>query len=361
MATFKIELPVDTRNIRFWPVAHDPRQGLLETGRQCIEFQLCKKQFALGPHKFEQFWMAKPTLDPSMKRRASNYQGIVAAYWALCWETDAVLDDGAQQTYTLANLLPYIRAKSCRKIFCDANSALERPEGDATLVRRRQSQIEKLELLLMSSRSQRINIIEFRDHTAEFVGPPFADQFTDDVRLAYRSMSSELLGRTQWAMERLGDDGLKVAEQIWNKWMRDIGRRRGGSTEKKALDILSVEIRASFWRAYSAVWCRLIDELTALNRLNESARLFHAFWHLAHRCEAMWPGVYFHAFRGCPPALHPAMATFIQTHTGKELLGAWLSRPDNQPRLQQLLHGLLTAVLYYSGRISETALLRRQV
>jgi hypothetical protein len=282
-------------------------------------------------------------------------------YWALCWETDAVLDDGAVQTYIQATLLPQIRAKGCRKIFCDANSVVPRPDGGADVTRRHQWQIKELNDLLAASREEYMDIVEFRDRTADAVGPPLPEHRTSEVQRAYDDMCEELLGRTQRAMERWGEDGLKIAEQTWKKWVNGIGRRRGGSAEKTALDTLSVEIRAAFWPAYSAVWCRLIDQLVAYGKLNQSGRLFHALWHLAHRCESNRDDAYFHEFRGCPPALHPAMAVFIQTHAGSELVGNWLSCPYSDQRLWRLLHGLYVAVEFYANQISETAILRRRV
>ncbi|MCA9118303.1 MAG: hypothetical protein KDA79_24735, partial [Planctomycetaceae bacterium] len=152
------------------------------------------------------------------------------------------------------------------------------------------------------------------------------------------------------------------------------GRRGGNSDQKRILDILSYEARAAVHRCYSAVWVGIIDTLSECDGWSAEADRFHKLWHL----DQCWQGddegrSNFHLFHGHIFGLHPACADFVETPTGRQLIGEWLASghdpscgqavgiPDSAaPQFERLLGGILIAVMAYASRHQDTAENRRR-
>ena len=88
---------------------------------------------------------------------------------------------------------------------------------------------------------------------------------------------------------------------------------------------------------------------------------FLRFWHLDHISEAEQDvPACFHLFHGHVFGLHPIGADLIRTHTGRDLIGAWLTRPDDPEAFGRLLHSIYLAAFVYYLRRETTADDRRQ-
>jgi hypothetical protein len=135
------------------------------------------------------------------------------------------------------------------------------------------------------------------------------------------------------------------------RWKKLIGRRQGNAGGKTILDILSYESRAALHRCYSAVWAELLPQLTYKYRLSAESRAFLRLWNCEQRFEI--GGDLQSLFHGHVFALHPAAAAFIQSRTGKELVGEAIQDTANGPAYERLLHGLYIAVYQYVNRAEE--------
>lgn len=303
-------------------------------------FHLYRKQAAMGEVAVDQLWMDTGTLYGQRQRPASNQESIINCWWAMCMEHATVFEDDVQESYILAKLLPFARSNGSRRVFVDS---IPERRGNRRAVGQ---SIATLETRLAASCDDEMDTVEFRDQTAELLGPPL---YPEEVQIRYREREAELLGEGREALEREGESGLNVAIERWQGRMNGIGRHRGHELEKQILGIFSYECRAALHRCYSAVWSELIPHLARKYALSEQSVRFHQLWHLEKSTPSNVSEItYFHLFHGHIFALHPACARFIQTRTGSALVGQWLTDPGSEAAFGRLLHGIYVACYQYA-------------
>ena len=210
-----------------------------------------------------------------------------------------------------------------------------------------------------ASRNQSLTLVEFKEKTADVLGPPILDEA---VKNRYVEFTQEWLGEARAALSEGGVDGFDVAVQIWKKAVKIWGRRGGITLEKKrVLDVVSYECRAALHRCYSAAWWDLLPHLATKYQLDLHSRDFLHFWHLDHIREAEQNvPAFFHLFHGHTFALHPVGADLIRTPTGRDMIGAWLAGPDHREAVGRLLHAIYIAAHAYALRRADTADERRK-
>jgi hypothetical protein len=286
------------------------------------------------------------------RRPAPNLQAITDYFWALCQKYGTADVPEVQESYILAQLLPFARSNAGRRVFADGHLRAPERFGDS-----RAKMEEELEGLLRSSCKNRMAMVNFKNRTADVLGPPIVN---DEIRQSYLELANDFLADSRAALVRNGDKGVQAAIDHWQQITRQVGRRAGHATEKQVLNILSYECRAAFHRCYSAVWTDLIPRLTLIHELSPASQHFLHFWHLDHCSEsAEGPHALFHLFHGHIFALHPVGAALMQTSTGRKLLGAWLQDPESELAFGQLLHAILITVYHYAG-LRETAASNRR-
>jgi hypothetical protein len=336
------------------PLRFDPTSGgpFFECGRQ-FRFQLCRKRAVMGEVIVDQFWLPTQGLYGERKKESPNRQAVIDFYWALCWKHATVIHEDIQQSYILANLLPHARSNGARRVFADAGLARSKSaETD------KRSMPRQLESMLQESQHKELTEVEFRDRTADLLGPPHYDQAVGNC---YRDFEADLLGECYRDLIAQGQRGLLLALEKWRDAMQKLGRRRGHQLEKQVLDILSYEARAAFHRCYSATWDYLLPHLAEKYKLTKESVLFHRLWHFdIQRGAAETDRARFHLFHGSIFSLHPACGNFMLTESGPALVGAWLADHHSVPKYQRLLHGLLVALHQYAERHEVYALLRRR-
>lgn len=342
-------------------VVHDGRIQIERLGEDVLQartgkpirFHLCRKAAQFGDVPVDHWWMDIRSVYGDRKRTAGNHRGLIDFLWELCWQNATTLDEEVQQSYILAHLLPYARSNGSRRVLADAiPTRRKKVEADKATV------AYELDRLLRESRGEEFDIVRFRDNTANAIGPP---EYDDDVWQRYRELERDLLGQGCEALQRDEKTGLEVALEVWQDWMKSIGRRRGFELEKSVLDILSYECRAAVHRCYSQVWDHLVFYLADKYELTDEAVIFHRFWHLDQQQESDRPEkAKFHLFHGHVFALHPAGGNFMLTQTGRELMGEWLADPHSASTYQRLLHGLAVAVYDYAMRKQVYAELRKK-
>jgi len=328
-----------------------PGKLLIEAARH-YTFHLCRKNAVMGDVAIDQWWMKRSTLYGGRGQTAVNYRVIVKYWWSLCMKDLSAFEDSIQENFILASLLPLARSNGCRRVFGDAVPARNKSPDT-----RRSVVIAQLDELLAASRQEELGIVEFRDQTANCLGPP---EYDPEIQRVYDDFTGELFGEGRRALEHYGEKGLIVAEKKWGQWLKSIARRSGHQAEKEVLDILSYECRAAFHQCYSAVWCDLLPYLAEKYQMSDESYSFHWLWHFDRRLPSDRPeDAYFHLFHGHVFALHSAAGDFISTRTGSEMLGDWLNEGGDGAAFRRLLHGLLVAMHYYALRNNIYAELRK--
>lgn len=320
---------------------------------QSFPFELCRKTEQLSLLAVDHWWMNTRRLYGQRHRPAPNLQNITGYYWALSQTHGTVENPEVQESFILARLSPQARSNAGRRIFADAH--LTRPErlGGTTEEAR-----AELETLLQASHDKTLTMVDFKNRTADILGPPL---LTSEVQDRYVELTDDLLGKACTALDKDGSAGVQFAIDRWQQLMRRIGRRAGHALDKAVLDILSYECRAAFHRCYSAVWWDLIPRLALKHHLSPASQRFLHFWHLDHCSEsAQGPHALFHLFHGHIFALHPAGGALLQSPTGRSLLGAWLSEPESEVAFGHLLHALLVTLHHYAEQRETGAGSRRK-
>lgn len=310
-----------------------------------LSFALHRKASLFGDVPVDQFWFPRPSLYGQRKQIGPNYHTIVNCFWARCMREGTVLQDEIQDSFILANLLPFARSNGSRRVFKDA--MIDRP---VHLMQRTSDLVEQLDQRLAQSRAQETDLQAFRSQTAILLGPP---EYLEEVWQRYREMAAKLLDDGRAALQTAGEAGLSASLSRWRQWMRTVSRRRGNDLDKQILDIISYECRAAFHRAYSAVWVELLPYLTAKYRLSPESVLFHRLWHLEQCSAEDRRRNRFHLFHGHIFGLHPGTGVFAQTQTGRELIGAALREGVVGSAFRRLLTGIVIAMHDYADR-SET-------
>ena len=335
-------------------------KGLKEqvsVGERVFVFSLCRKREGMGPVPVDQWWMPVPPLyrhRGHSRERRGNYEAVVDCFWALCLQAESTGEDDVRESYLLARLLPFTRDQGSRQIFPDAHLASRKQAW----IEARQDCVEELDSLLSGSRDGTLDRVDFRDRTADALGPA---GLSEEEATEYGTFCAELLDS---ARALLAGDEAKALEQVracWDGWMRSIGRRGGKHLQKKVLDVISYECRAALHRCYSAAWEELLVALDRKYRLSPESLSFLKFWHLEDVKEVV--GVHhaqFHLFHGHVFALHPATGEFIRTDTGRELVGDWLQHPEDEQTFRRLLHGMWVATHHYAIRRRDIAEQRKK-
>ena len=326
-----------------------------------VTFRLRRKAEALGPASVDHWWMPTTTVYPGPKSQPANYRAVVDGFWQLCRQAASDAEADVADSYLLARLLPYVRPLGSRRVVADAR--LRRRIGRGV-----DPDVGALDRLLRADPLAPITEVEFRDRTADAIGPL---AMTTEECGRYLRFADELLAGPR---RRLPDDpegAVAELRRTWTGWAAGFGRRKGRDEDKRVLDVLSYEARAALHRCYSAVWeCILLPHLQGRFDLSPESSLFLAFWHQEQSRRPSDPGApaYFHLFHGHSIGLHPAGSGLIRTPTGKSLLGTWV-RAACEPDLTsanaahrraaavdlgraygRLLRGLLLAAFFYAGR-----------
>ena len=304
-------------------------------------FELCKRSTKLGEVDIPQYWIDKRHLFPTRNRAARMFQPIIGYWWALSCGEGLANDPDTQDIYLLANLLPQARSHGSAHIVADS-SVTKRERGDAA---------ESLEEMLRISRDKRLTAMEFRESTADAIGPVKADPA---LMARYSAITDELLSVGRAAINRDGALGLAVIKERWADLMKNIGRHGRDPQDRKILDILSFEARAAFFTCYDVAWPNLLVAMHKRELLTPETQAFHVLWHLQHRFPSNEPlmGDFF-LFRGTPYALHPAAGLLIQTPTGQSLIGDRISQPNSEEAKERLWHAISVATYHYKMLIDD--------
>lgn len=303
----------------------------VEIGGQWVTLRLHRKAETFGSVAVDQWWMPVSGLYGQRGRhdQASNREAITAGFWGLCREGGTQSDADVQESYLLARLVPHVRSLGSRSIFRDGFLRPARRGQDTA--------IQDLDALLARDLEKEVDEIEFHRQTGIVLGPP---ALPSEAKAEYLRMEAELLGTARGLLlsDEMTANALVVKQ--WKNWMR-IARGAGNKTFKLVLDVLSYEARTALHRAYSAIWLMSLTPLLhkKYGLSNESAQ-FLAFWHLEPSRETADPSSYFHLFHGHVFGLHPAGAAFLQTHTGRQLVGEWLAASAHDPISGQRSQGL---------------------
>jgi len=313
------------------------------------ELRMCRKATRLGSVEIDQFWMSTQTLYGQRNQAAVNQSPILNFWWDWCGRVGSQQDRDIRETYLLAMILPHARGNGSRRVFADSilNPSERRFESQAW--------ISELEPLLASSRNEELDEVEFKNRTANSLGPP---EYDAAVFERYEEMTAELFSEAHSSIEEEGLDAISPVLEHWQRLMKSIGRRRGNELEKQVLDILSYECRTALHRGYSAVWKILLEVVARQYSMSEESYRFHELWHFDHcRESAQGEHAYFHLFHGHIFALHPACGPLLQTNTGGALFGQWLQEETLQS-YRRVLNALSIAVAFYGGRGEIQRLLR---
>jgi len=306
-----------------------------------VSFDLFRKQTTLGDVSIDQFWMSVESVYGRPKQSTHNQTAIVDAYWTLCELNRTARQSDVQQSYLLAKLFPFTRQKGSRRIVRDAVL------GPGGRRKKTESIVQELEAMLAQSEGHELTMIQFRDKTADLIGPC---EYSEQDRSHYYEFEEQLLGPGQIALGHSTAEACAKARCQWAVWTRKFGRRAHKGKEKHLLDIFSYECRAALHRCYSAVWGELLPHLTRKYGLSHESEVFHSLWHFEQSMSSNHPDQRFHLFHGHVFALHPAMGTFIQTKTGSELLGQIVKHPKDHGAFHRLLGGLFIAIADYERR-----------
>ena len=287
------------------------------------------------------------------KQESWNRKTIIDYYWALCKKVGSHSERDVRESYILALLLPHARSNGSRKVFCDAT--LAKPKRMKTF---NHKIVSELEQILKNGIEHECTEVEFRDRTANLLGPP---QYEQEVFRLYKQYCQEIFDEGCEFLHRDSSEGFSASMERWAEKMRKIGRRRGNEKKKQVLDILSYEARAAFLRCYSCVWVELIRYLYEKEGLSDAEVEFHKLWHLViKKPAAETDEALFFPFHGHVFGLHPACGTFIQTESGGMLLEDCINNPKSAPAYQRLLNGFLMAMFQYAERHNTYAMLRKK-
>lgn len=321
---------------------HDIIREEIELSGQTFGFDLCNKTEVFGAQEISQWWMPVTELYAQRRQKVAadyNHRSITDFYWAKVQAEGATDSRFAQEKLLLAKLLPQVRSQGSRAIFADA---FLRPKTRQEPERR----ADELENLLLASRGEHLTREQFYMKTHELLA---RQKYPAEIQAEYDDLAGELI---ECACQTLESGSLVEAVQIasgkWQQFQRSFGRRAGHVERKLVLDALSYEARAAFHQCYSLAWCELLPYLNRKHRLSKTDWIFHYLWHFDKVDEgAAARGEYLSLFHGHVFGLHPGAGPFLQTLTGRELLGDWLEASDSSEAFGRLLHGIYLAMWQY--------------
>jgi hypothetical protein len=314
-------------------------------------FRLQHKRECLGPATLDHWWMPIQSVYPTANSEPANFRAIIRGFWQLCRREGSHTETDVAESYLLAGLLPMARFIGCRRIVADARLRKCRVS--------RTESCEILDSLLAADSLMPMSEIEFRDGTRDVMGPC---KMNEEDRALYGKFAENLFSSPVRQLPEDEAGALAELQRIWLSWSQGFARRRSRNADKRILDILSYEMRAALHRCYSAVWdLLLLPHLREEYRLPAESSKFLAFWHLeqSRESEVCSPS-YFHLFHAQSFGLHPAGSLFIQTSTGRALIGDWI-RSGGESSAEpygRLLRGLYLAVYHYMERLDSSRIER---
>lgn len=329
-----------------------PNSILLEGGFH-YSFELHRKLANFGDIPVEQFWMHQNSLYGREGTNPRNYDVTIEYYRALCRQAGTDSDDEVLDSYILAKMLPYVRRNGSRRVFNDSILTSPQHVGE-----RSSDLIAELETQLQSgsSRGEGLDLVSFQRRTIDLLGHP---EFSEAVQEQYRILTAELLGRGRRAVRMFGKSGLTTPIATIRRWKGTFARRRGNEERKLALDALCYECRAAMHRCYSATWFQLLTHLERKYDLDHATVQFHRLMHFDQMFPSDRPDARFHLFHGHIFALHPGLGLFMQTPTGRRLIGDYL-RTDEDGPFRRLLYGFWLALIDYDSRSERYRFARSQ-
>lgn len=319
-----------------------------------FDVSLRRDVLTLGDTAIDRWTMPRPSIFSEGKSSLRNYEVVLCYFLSKCMKHLTVTDAATQESLILAHLMPYRRSTAENQVMRD--SPLQRQVlYEAS---------EKLEPLLHSDRNHVISRVEFRDRTADILGPP---SMSDDVMPLYQQMSADLLDPARELFETRGlEPAVAYAVQQLQDWMNRFGRRSEAKWHhhKDALNIISYEIKAAFCQAYSCLWYDLIPVLKEQYNLSRQSVRFHDLWNLDWHDESNErEDADFHLFHGYVLGFHQASHIFLRTPTGRRLLEDWLTDDSSDKEsgsFGRLLNGLMLTMFHYASKYDDQRLGRRK-
>lgn len=336
--------------------AHD------STTSKVFTFQLAFRPERYGEREFEHWWIDIRTIYRQRRQKAINFDPLINLWWNCCLENDSIDYRGVCESFLLTKLFERMRSNGSKRVLIDSLPAKGKRGERAEIV-------DNLETMLKNSSSDEIGISDFSTRTADFVGPP---KFEKDVFDLQNEFAKQLFDEpVKLLQSNQAEAAIAASIQVWDNWHRRYGRHANMKLEKLAMDILSYEARAAIHRCYSHFWDFVTrDFLPNVRSCSKASCVFHRFWHLDILFRAKeFADRDFHLFHGHILGLHPGTHFFLQTETGRRLVGDWISvapidwQYNEQPEsaeLRRLLNGLFVAIADYSNRNDITKYMRQE-
>lgn len=319
-------------------------------------FNFCRKAEEFGSVRVNHWWMPITPLYAQRSRKKSvdgNHKAVTEYYWAVCRVRARTKERRTQETMLLANLVPHVRNQGSRGIFADAFFVKSRSFKD------RKRRLDELDAMLASARDNKQTREAFHEQSRISLAKL---DYPQGVQEAYDQVIGNLLNEGCALLKDLKTDAANAnVLSRWNQLMTTVARRAGHFEEKLALDAISYEARAAFHDCYSVAWLNFLPELRWRHGLSHEDLTFLHFWHLAHNDSgATARGECLRFFHGHVLGLHPGTSPFLQTRTGRELMGEWLVDPESADCFGRLLNGLLICLFSYGTQRDEDQLDRRK-
>ncbi len=319
-----------------------------------FSFNLCHKDVRFGELQLKHWWMDTRTIYPVGNKKAIQYSPLVDFWWKCCLQDSEPITLDACESLILAKILPNSRAIGSRKVFLDSKIGTR----NRSPLRQYRKQTNEL---LDASKEKELTIFEFYEKVRDIIGPP---EYSQDLWDNFNQLKCELFDKAVAAIQRGNvSEGISLATEKWENWMKSIGRRRRNPTQKTIIDIFSYEARTAIHQCYSSLWEKIVEWLYQQSNNDRNTHIFHHLWHQ----DINWPSnefddQNFHLLHGHIFGLHPASGDFIETNTGQKLLGDWIAATDMNwrtggnpeiPEMRRLLHGLSIAFYCYQDRHAE--------
>ena len=158
---------------------------------------ICRKSLRFADLEIQQYWIDRGAVYG--RRDQPTHRSIVEFFWAVCRQQGAATGRSAQEQYILARLLPETRIYGARRVV--AAGVLSRPASARISVR---ESIRDLEAELITFADRRMSRVQFRDATANLIGPI---HFDVEARQRYLEFTNELFGRQSITTSRFVADG----------------------------------------------------------------------------------------------------------------------------------------------------------
>lgn len=316
-----------------------------------FRFSLDRKSTRMGATTFDHRWMRINSIYGQRNTSGSNREAIADSFWASCLEDGyGASEPDVQTIYLLSKLLPFVRSSGGRHAFADAR-----------LPRWKPADVAELDGLISAGREKLVTMHEFQSQVGELLGPP---SYTAAAKILYLEWEQELFSEPCRLLIQQPQEAFAAVYSIWDRWIRTISRHSGNVDKKQILDVLSYEARAAIHRCYSHVWLNLLKKWAKLGEMSDEAINFHRVWHLEliDNQNSALPNQ--HLFHGHILGLHPAGSNFIQTTTGTDLIGDYVTKVPGSTEFdqafQRLLNGLLVAIYDFARRRADYSSMRGQ-